>query len=347
MTMASASVALALTALVGATLPLSMEAGRPPGAMSETLRTAHDPAGRMTVATRVNGQGPFPFTIDTGANRSVISDRLAAQLGLRTDGTVMIEGLAGPEGVAAVHVDHMKAGSVEQHALDTAVLPMASLGSTGFLGTDMLANRSVVLDFKRHLITISRLRDYPVDEDSRTITIAAHGSNGQLVLTDATVNGIKVFAMIDTGAENSVGNPVLRRMLLGNKPQGPVGELIGVTGRRIPGEASSVPLVHLGKIDLGNMPIVYADPHTFHLFHLDHVPAILIGMDVLRKFNQVAIDFGRKEVRFNVSDGWNPHTLQALNRPRNEGKDDGGARLLARADQAGAGLDPRGDLLRD
>jgi predicted aspartyl protease len=263
--MAQASVAMLLAALVGTVSP-SMQAAAPPG--GETLRTAHDPAGRMTVATRVNGQGPFPFTIDTGANRSV------------------------------------------------------------------------VLDFKRHLITISRLKEYPVDEDSRTITVTAHGRNGQLVLTDATVNGIKVFAMIDTGAENTVGNPELRRMLLGNKPKGPVGELIGVTGSRIPGEASSVPLVRIGKIDLGNMPIVYADPHTFRLFHLDHVPAILIGMDVLRKFNQVAIDFGRKEVRFNVSNGWNPRTLQALNRARNEGTNDGGARLLARTDQAGAGLNP-------
>lgn len=344
--MAYASVAALLAGLVGTMTSLTIPQGYlAPGQATETLRTASDRAGRMTVATRVNGKGPFPFTIDTGANRSVISDRLATQLGLRTDDTVTIEGLIGPDEVAAVHLDHMKAGAVEQHELDTAVLPMASLGSTGFLGTDMLANRSVILDFKRHLITISRRKDYPIDEDSTTIAVAAHGRNGQLVLTDAAVGTIKVYAIIDTGAENTVGNPVLRQMLLGNQPIGPTGELIGVTGSRIPGEASSVPLLHIGKINLGNMPIVYADPHTFRLFKLDHVPAILIGMDVLRQFNQVAIDFGRHEVRFNVSEGWNPRTLQALNRPRNEGTGNGGTSLLARADQVGAGLDTGRNLL--
>src|SRR3954468_9984703 len=65
----------------------------------ETLATATDPAGRMTVMTMVNGQGPFPFTIDTGANRSVISDRLAHGLGLSPNGTIMIEGLIGPDEV--------------------------------------------------------------------------------------------------------------------------------------------------------------------------------------------------------------------------------------------------------
>ena len=85
----------------------------------------------------------------------------------------------------------------------------------------------------------------------------------------------------------------------------------------------------------------------FHLFKLDDTPAILVGMDMLRLFNRVAIDFGRSEVRFNIGENWNPPTRQALNRPRNEGVNDGSAGLLARADQVGAGLDTGRDILRD
>lgn len=119
----------------------------------------------------------------------------------------------------------------------------------------------------------------------------------------------------------------------------PIGELIGVTGKTIPGEAAKLPRIRIGTIELGGMPIVYADPNTFHLFKLDKMPAILVGMDMLRLFNRVAIDFGRSEVRFNISQNGNPPVRQALNRTRNEDDDNGGAGLLARADQAGAGLD--------
>jgi predicted aspartyl protease len=347
--MALGTVAVLLSSLIGGNLA-SPEVTMVPGMtgsrfVRETLATATDPAGRMTVMTRINGQGPFPFTIDTGANRSVISDRLASELGLASNGTITIEGLVGPDQVRSVRLDHMKAGTAEQHEVDTAILPAASLGSTGFLGTDMLQGRNVILDFKRHQITLTRLKNQPF-EDGETITVVARRQLGQLVVTDASVNGIKVTAIIDTGAENTIGNPALRTMLMGKRPTGTMGELISVTGKSIPGEASFVPKIRIGKMRMANMPIVFADPHTFELFGLDGRPAILVGMDVLRMFDRVAIDFSRREVRFNIGGVWNPGTLQALNRPRNEGTSDGGAGLLARADQAGAGLDPGRNLLR-
>jgi predicted aspartyl protease len=310
----------------------------------ERLATATDPAGRITLMTKVNGKGPFPFTIDTGANRSVISDQLAAQLGLVSNGTVTIEGLVGPDEVNSVRVTHIKAGSVEQHEIDTAVLPATSLGSTGFLGTDMLQGRNVVLDFRQHNITLTRGKG--TDFDGETITVYARQRLGQLVMTDAAVGKVKVVAIIDTGAENTIGNPVLRKLLMGTRPQGPMGELMGVTGKTIPGEAGKLPKIRIGKMELGGMPIVFADPHTFHLFKLDNTPAILVGMDMLRLFNRVAIDFGRSEVRFNIGELWNPGTRQALNRTRNEDLSDGSASLLARTDQAGPGLDTSRDLLR-
>jgi len=339
---------VALLALVGQNLA-SPHSILVPGMTSnrferETIPTSTDGAGRMTVMTRVNGQGPFPFTVDTGANRSVISDRLAGELGLTTNGTVIIEGLVGPDEVRTVHLDHMKAGTAEQYALDTAVLPAGSLGSTGFLGTDMLQGRNVVLDFRRHRIILSRL-DLSSGE-GETITVTARRRLGQLVVTDASVGGVKVVAIIDTGAENTIGNPALRKMLMGAGPPGPTGLLISVTGKSIPGEAGFVPKIRIGSMRIDNMPVVFADPHTFRLFKLENEPAILVGMDVLRMFDQVAIDFSRQEIRFNISQNWNPRSLQALSRPPKEGTDDGGARLLARADQAGAGFDSGRDLLR-
>jgi hypothetical protein len=46
------------------------------------LDTALDAIDRMTVEVFINGQGPFNFVVDTGADRSALSTTLAARLGL-------------------------------------------------------------------------------------------------------------------------------------------------------------------------------------------------------------------------------------------------------------------------
>ena len=93
--------------------------------------------------------------------------------------------------------------------------------------------------------------------------------------------------------------------MLGGKGPLPIGrgELIGVTGATLPAEPATVPRIRLGGLRLANMPIAFADVGTFRHFGVDHRPAILIGMDVLRGFERVAIDFRRREVRFRIGSG--------------------------------------------
>ncbi|MEK6638843.1 MAG: retropepsin-like aspartic protease [Pseudomonadota bacterium] len=50
--------------------------------VEDIIATAEDDALRMTVPVMINGQGPFRFVIDTGADRTVISSELAERLGL-------------------------------------------------------------------------------------------------------------------------------------------------------------------------------------------------------------------------------------------------------------------------
>src|SRR5262245_22989425 len=48
--------------------------------------TRSDRLGRVVAPVIVNGQGPFRFIVDTGANRSAVSQALADQLGLTPNG---------------------------------------------------------------------------------------------------------------------------------------------------------------------------------------------------------------------------------------------------------------------
>ena len=151
-------------------------------------------------------------------------------------------------------------------------------------------------------ITFARAADDRSDPE--TITVTGRSRFGQLVLTDAAINGHKVYAIIDTGADTTVANPALRQLLLGTAELRFTGtQLVGVTGAVIPAENGSVPRIRLGGMTLTNMPVAYADAHTFKKFGVDKVPAILVGMDVLAGFERVAVDFKRRQVRFRVGDG--------------------------------------------
>lgn len=269
----------------------------------ETLAASTDIGQRMTVATHVNGIGPFSFTIDTGAARSVVSDRLASRLSLPVGKMVTIYGIDGPSPASTVRVDSLRVGARERKDIAAPVLPERSLGSSGFLGIDALKDERVLMDFKRNRVTIAQSAREAMEGEGGVIVVTGRSRFGQLILTDARVGGIKVRAIIDTGAQNTIGNLPLQRMMAkrGAAP-GQKTSIIGVTGAELPAEATSIRRITLGGMEVTHMPIAYADVQTFRLFGLEDKPAILVGMDVLRMFERVAVDFKEREVRFRVGD---------------------------------------------
>src|SRR6185369_1812348 len=66
--------------------PAPVAAAAPEPVPDAVLAASVDLNDRMTVPVTVNGRGPFPFVIDTGSNRTVVSDALAYQLGLPSAG---------------------------------------------------------------------------------------------------------------------------------------------------------------------------------------------------------------------------------------------------------------------
>jgi predicted aspartyl protease len=306
MIMGAHALALLLTGLASVTVPAlpPFVLGSSPAPDEETLATSTDIGRRMTVDTHVNGVGPFSFTIDTGSDRSVVSDRLASRLSLPAGKTVTVYGIAGPTSVSTALVGSMRVGRREQKDISAPILPERSLGSSGFLGIDAMRDQRVLMDFKRNRITFAASAREAMEGEPDVIVVTGRSRFGQLILTDARIGSIKVHAIIDTGAENTIGNLVLRRMMAkrGAAP-GEMTVVIGVTGSEMPAEASTIPRIKLGGLQLVHMPIAYADVRTFALFGIDDKPAILVGMDVLRGFERVAVDFKQREVRFRVGDG--------------------------------------------
>jgi hypothetical protein len=108
-----------------------------------------------------------------------------------------------------------------------------------------------------------------------------------------------VRVVIDTGSQYTIGNLALRRALLGNKVAAKSVPVVvqSVAGDSLPGEINELARLELGKVTLEKLRIVYADAHTFRQLGMDDRPALLLGMNALRAFDVVSIDFTARRMR--------------------------------------------------
>lgn len=265
-----------------------------------SLSTVADIYRRMTTPVFVNGAGPFPFVVDTGANQTVLASDIAQQLGLPVGDRLPLNSVAGvtltPTAQARLKIGALPAG--EPSWLCT--LPSAAIGGAGMLGLDQLQGARITLDFQHHEVTINARESLPGIGDE--VALKARRHDGQLTFVDADLAGLPVTAFLDSGAQDTIGNAALRELAISRYPttlwsQIPV---VSVTGQTVLCEFADLPNLRVGRLSLPTWPVAFADLHVFRLWNLIDRPAILLGIDVLTRFETVCLDFAHGQVRFRL-----------------------------------------------
>ena len=113
----------------------------------------------ILVPVHVNGEGPFPFVLDTGATITCLDEALADSLQLSDRPGVIGQG-AGVQGsgrLRIVGVDSLRVGEVRATDLSACALSLESLQQVGFepqglLGLNFLRSFRVTLDFDRSIV---------------------------------------------------------------------------------------------------------------------------------------------------------------------------------------------------
>jgi predicted aspartyl protease len=247
----------------------------------------------MTVPVTVNGKGPCPFVIDTGSNRTVVSDTLAAHLALPAGESLQIRAATGVARTGSVHVAELAVGFRRLTNVHAPVLTQTNLGALGMLGIDAVADQRLVMDFRKNKMTLTKSVRRETDD---VIVVQAKSRYGQLLLVDSEVEGIPLYVIIDTGSEVTVGNNAMKRYLARKRSQGV--ELIAVTGERQTVDIGFLPELRIGKVMVRNEQVAYADLYVFEQLGLHGKPSMLLGMSTLRQCAKVSIDFPAREVRF-------------------------------------------------
>jgi predicted aspartyl protease len=165
----------------------------------------------MTVAVKINDTGPYRFVVDSGADTSVVGQRIARALALPPGRPVTLNAMTATSPVERVLVDALTVGDTRMPNLKLPVLAEGDIGGDGMIGIDALVEQRLMLDFEKRIIKVE-VSSRSAPRCDGEIVVTARLRKGQLILTRA--NGRQVGAVIDTGSEITIGNGVLRDQLL-------------------------------------------------------------------------------------------------------------------------------------
>lgn len=310
-------------ALASAISPVSLTSqapgGQPPAAEDPLLfvDASIDEDARMTIEVAINGQGPFRFVVDTGAGRSVLTPAIVEQLALPPGPDMIIHGIAGSVVSPTAHVEMLRAGDAKLAGGVLPVLPRERVGADGLLGVDILDGRNVLMDFKKNQLQIRRSRNFSeLNRRSGEVAIDAGHRFGRLTLAGTRIGGTRATAFIDSGGGVSIGNMALARAIAARRRRTNdivrPARLLTADGEVQLGEFRIVPSIVMGDLQLTNVPMAFADVHIFDVWSLKEQPAALLGVDVLRLFARVELDYGDDRVLFRLGQGgFTPRILTA------------------------------------
>ncbi|UTW60161.1 aspartyl protease family protein [Kordiimonas sp. SCSIO 12603] len=249
-----------------------------------------DAYGRLMVGVHVNGEGPFPFILDTGASRSVIYRSLTALMDIQAVPfkSRSIVTARGYRRVQVFDVRDLFALGQTLQVEDTVALPdVIGSQAKGLIGVDVLTGKTLLMKPKDDLAVLLDSSDDFREEDGWSYIQGRPVAYGSLAL-EIEIGGVTVPLIVDTGASHTVintsGAEAMARSGIEEKE----------TSARIAGTRSTkqmlVPDLVLGDLEIGNAELYVADIPVFVLLGASNVPAMILGMDVLGE-HEFAIDF--------------------------------------------------------
>jgi len=261
--------------------------------------TRRDRIGRIWAPVLIDGKGPYRLVLDTGANRSAITTRTALSLGEYppADGAhTLVTGFTGAAMVPTVHVDKVEVGDLLMGATDLPVLQDVFGGAQGVLGIEGLANKRIYADFTHDKLVISQSHG----ERARMgfTVVPLREVHGGLLVADVRVGNVRAKAIIDTGAQGTVGNLALREALMRRPPRNAAHQdIIGVTLDVQTGDDIALPDIDFGHLNVQGVHVVFGDMYLFQHWKMTDEPTLTLGMDLLGSFDILIIDYNRHELQ--------------------------------------------------
>ncbi len=193
----------------------------------------------LVIPVKINQSGPFDFMVDTGSQLNVIDPALAAQLNLKSQGTVGLVATAAYSQASVAILDSLVAGSqvvVKPLVVvqDLGPIQAADPRIRGVLGENFLAHFDVLIDYGRGLLCLDEanlMEKYLLGERIPLVTSKHPGTDlpfspRLVVSVNLSDTGTRpILLQVDSGSDGAMlyaGNRELEEPLLKRaKLQGP------------------------------------------------------------------------------------------------------------------------------
>ena len=247
----------------------------------------------ITVAVEVNGIAAT-FVLDTGAQRSVVSEAAVRRIGLARDawiGTTMsgVGGIesrpnADPRSLTLGGVPLVRRTLTHDNSLTVGVIPRTRVGTLlidGMLGRDFLSLFDLDLDVPGRRLTLYRVHDcagrfLPWNGGYAAIPLTLEAENALVV--PVAVDGTPLRAVLDSGASASlIGAPGLIRLGLrqASFAADPADEVSGLGPRLVTMHEHRFRSLRVGGESI-ERPLIWAAP-----IRLTPIVDMLLGADWL------------------------------------------------------------------
>lgn len=172
-------------------------------AASATVPLALD-AGSLLIEAKINGQGPFPFILDTGGH-DILTPAAAEQLGLKPIGHGISRGAGeGTTGIQYTRVAKVEIGDAEIDDQPFVVLPFEYFVTergkappiAGLIGLELFERFAVKLDYGQHQMTLAPLDSFEYRDHGSALPIRF---TDDMPLVAARLDGHPGSFGIDTG----------------------------------------------------------------------------------------------------------------------------------------------------
>jgi predicted aspartyl protease len=258
--------------------------------------TLRDRIGRVWAPVYLNGVGPFRLVLDTGANRSAVTRSVASRIGapILESQNARLLGATGAAIVPAIYVDSIEMGDLLLDRSKVVIVEDVFGGAEGVLGADGLGDKRVFIDFRNDEIDIRQARGRTMLGGYARVPVKLY--RGHLLMFDVSLAGVRTKAMLDTGAQTTIGNTKLREALERKARRGVENRIVGVTLDEQIGLAFDAPPVTIADVTVRGMRVTFGDFHIFDAWKMNERPALLIGMDVIGLLDAVIIDYKHQEL---------------------------------------------------
>ena len=259
--------------------------------------TRRDRIGRIWAPVLIDGKGPYRMVLDTGANRSAITTRAAQSLGnTPVETSTVVTGFTGSAVVPTLHVNKLEVGDLLIGPSDLPVLTDVFGGAQGVLGIEGLQNKRIYADFTHDRLEIT-ISHGDRAKNGFVVVPLKQTVNGLLV-ADVRVGSVRTKAIVDTGAQTTVGNMALRHALMAVPEHNALKEeIVGVTLDVQTGDNLLAPDIDFGNLQVKGAHITFGDMYLFQHWKLTREPTLTLGMDLLGSFDVLIIDYNRHELQ--------------------------------------------------